>query len=80
MKILLIVNYASNLFYIPFLYIIKFKKCYEAYKYLEKRDWYRAGSRSVDRSFFSRSISDPIKIAIWSDRPAISNKNRILDN
>jgi len=38
MKILLIVNYASNLFYIPFLYIIKFKKCYEAYKYLEKRD------------------------------------------
>ncbi len=47
-KILLIVNHASNLFYIPFLYLIKFKnsikykkgiqKCYEVYKYLEKRD------------------------------------------
>ena len=40
---LLIVNYASHFFYIPFLYIITFKICYEAR--LIKRD----------RSFFSRS-------------------------
>ncbi len=39
----------------------------------------RAGSRSFDRSFFSRSLSDPIGIAIWSDRPAISSSNNRIE-
>ena len=39
----------------------------------EKWDW--SSGMAINRSifFFSWSLSDPIKIAVWSDQPAMSN-------